>query len=80
MSNRTLIEINHDYVPEVCTVEMLSRLRLYLNCADRETAEALSDATHGAVRVISRRHHADKFHIDLKTDGFPATYYGKDAR
>lgn len=71
MSNRSLLEFNHDYAHEIKSEPdaFLKALRHYLNCAERETAGGLE---RFGVRRISMRHHADKFYIDEGEDGFPA--------
>lgn len=56
MSIRTLIELNHDYGPDICKPELIGLLRRVINCAGRAEHEALEDGTHGGIRVISTRH------------------------
>lgn len=75
MSIRTLIEINHDYGRDICKPELLGLLQRAINCAGRDEHQALEDGTHGGVRVIATRHHADPFWIREGTDGFPAKSY-----
>lgn len=70
MSNRTLIEINHDFRPDD-DPRFLPALRRYLNSGCRETAEALEPF---GVRVISMRHHSGKFIVDGDPDGFPVQH------
>jgi hypothetical protein len=70
MSNRTLIEINHDLCHRLDD-NFVPTLNRYLRSASRETAEALG--LHG-VRVISMRHHSGKFIIDGTPDGFPVRH------
>lgn len=71
MSNRTLIELNHDYADAMEKAEFHAALQRYLSCADRETADALS--RFGA-RVVGMRHHSDKFVVDADAEGFPPHY------
>jgi hypothetical protein len=68
MSNRSLIEINHDFAGEIGSDTFRAALRRYLNSADRETAEALEPF---GVRVIGLRHHSNKFIVSGVPDGFP---------
>lgn len=76
MSNRTLIEINHDYEGRMGDgfIEALGR---YLRSASRESAEALE--RYGA-RVIGMRHHSGKFILDGTPDGFPPQYLTRAAQ
>jgi len=67
---RTLIEINHDYAYDV-THGLIPVLQRYLASGSRDDAEALE---RFGVRVIGMRHHADKFVISAKADGFPPQY------
>lgn len=46
MSIRTLIEINHDYGPEICTPALIHLLARAINCAGRDEHEALEAGTH----------------------------------
>lgn len=73
MSNRTLIEINHDYP---ITDEMVKALQIYLRSANRQTADALHP--HG-VTVIGMRHHSGNFILDGEPDGFPVRYLPRAA-
>lgn len=63
MSNRTLIEINHDLTGKIdrypsIFVEALVR---YLNSAGPDTA---NDLREFGIRVFGMRHHSDAFSID----------------
>lgn len=60
MSNRTLIEINHDYAKELRTPAFLEALALYVNGADSESRKRLE---RFGVRVFGMRHHSDGFEI-----------------
>ncbi len=62
MSNRTLIEINHDYAHKIeGNQESFCRaLGLYLNSGNRENADQLE---RYGVRVFGMRHHSDGFSI-----------------
>ena len=80
MSNRTLIEINHDCAHDIERGKdtFMYLLGLWLRCGDREAREALAD--DWGVRIISQRHHSDKFFIDEREDGFPAKYIDRAAQ
>lgn len=67
MSNRTLIEINHDYAGRLDD-EFLKRLGYYLGNGNRETAAELE---HYGIRVIGMRHHTGNYVIEGRPDGFP---------
>jgi hypothetical protein len=71
VSNRTLIEINHDFCHALDHPKFLRDLRRYLNSASRETADALE---RYGVRVIGMRHHSGNFVLDGEPDGFPVQY------
>lgn len=60
MSNRTLIEINHDYARELRTPAFLDALALYVKSASPETRERLE---RFGVRVFGMRHHSDGFTV-----------------
>jgi hypothetical protein len=70
MSNRTLIEINHD-LPFGDT-GLLVALERYRCSASREAADHLF--THYGVKVIGMRHHSGNFILDGEPDGFPVSY------
>lgn len=70
MSMRTLIELNHDY-DWFDNLEAVAWLRRYRASGSREDAEALE---RFGIKVIGMRHHADKFIIDGRADGFPPHY------
>ena len=70
MSIRTLVELNHDY-DWFDTPEALAWLSRYRASGAKEDADALA---RFGVKVIGIRHHADKFIIDGKADGFPPQY------
>lgn len=64
MSQRTLIEINHDYtgVIDLATTGAFEAAMLrYLRSADSETARELEKY---GIRVFGRRHHSDGFSIE----------------
>jgi hypothetical protein len=79
MSIRSLLEFNHDYAHEIQAEPeaFLAALRRYQNCAEHEAAEELE---RFGVRRVSVRHHADKFFIDEREDGFPAKYINRSER
>ena len=63
MSNRTLIEINHDFTGEIDkapTGSLENALLRYLRSADKQNAEALEQF---GIRVFGMRHHSDPFSI-----------------
>jgi hypothetical protein len=65
MSNRSLLEFNHDYAHDIADdpegfVRALGR---YLACADMETSSALE---RYGVRRVSIRHHSEKFYIEKR--------------
>jgi hypothetical protein len=70
MSNRTLIEINHDFASDL-TPGFVAELQFYLRSASREAAEALE---RYGVKVIGMRHHSGNFILDGTPDGFPVQY------
>jgi hypothetical protein len=70
MSNRTLIEINHDFAGELGD-EFLQCLGYYLRSANRENADWLK---RFGVTVIGMRHHSGNFILDGQPDGFPVQY------
>lgn len=74
MSQRTLIEINHDFSvrDRPGLLEALSR---YLASGSRDDAEMLE---LWGWHVISRRHHADQFYVRSEEDGFPVKYIEPD--
>lgn len=70
MSNRTLIEINHDRLPEMGD-DFLQALQRYVRSANWETA---ADLDRYGVHVIGMRHHSGNFIIDGTPDGFPVQH------
>jgi len=66
MSNRSLLEFNHDFRADP---EMIPALQRYLSSASRETAEALE---RFGVKVVGMRHHTQNWIIDGRAEGFPA--------
>lgn len=70
MSNRSLIEFNHDFAGDL-SVEFVAALRRYLNSASRESAEGLE---RYGVRVVGMRHHSSSYVMDGTPDGFPPQY------
>lgn len=64
MSNRTLIEINHDYARELRTPDFLDALGLYVNSAGPEEVKALE---RFGIRVFGMRHHSDAFTLKWGT-------------
>lgn len=67
MSNRSLIEINHDFTGELGD-EFLQALRYYLSSGSREDATWLK---RFGVHVISMRHHSGRYYVEPTTGGFP---------
>lgn len=67
MSNRTLLEINHDHWMELCRPGFVHDLIQYLASGDANNAERL--AKYG-ITFIAMRHHSNDFHIPPGTDGF----------
>lgn len=64
MSNRSLIEINHDYVGTIDKAregEFERALLRYLRSADTDSAANLE---RFGVRVFGMRHHSDGFNIE----------------
>lgn len=72
MSNRTLIELNHDCAPELASDEFIRALGRYLCSPGSETRAELE--MFGA-RVVSFRHHSDRFYIHQDAEGFPAILF-----
>ncbi len=70
MSIRTLIEINHDYAHKV-TLDVVPFLQQYLASGAKDDAARLE---RFGIKVVGMRHHADKFVIDARADGFPPKY------
>lgn len=71
MSNRTLIEINHDFSTEANSVGLLDNLVCYLRSPSRENA---ADLERFGIKVIGMRHHSCNFILDGEPDGFPVQY------
>lgn len=69
VSNRTLIEINHDMVSE--DTGMAVALARYARSASRENAERLRQY---GLQVIGMRHHTGNFILDGEPNGFPVSY------
>lgn len=70
MSNRSLIEINHDFAGDLGADFMLA-LGRYLRSADSRNATELE---RWGVTVVGMRHHSEKFVIDGRAEGFPPRY------
>jgi hypothetical protein len=70
MSNRSLLEFNHDCTGDLDASFVLALVR-YLRSADRQTAQELE---RWGVHVVGMRHHSEKFVIDGRADGFPPHY------
>lgn len=71
MSNRTLIEINHDYshaIDRAGTGDFERTLLRYLRSASPEHAQALE---RYGVRVFGMRHHSDGFEVRWGTHATP---------
>lgn len=58
MSNRTLIELNHDYWDRIARNpdEFIIALILYLGSGDKETSDKLS---RYGLRIIGMKHHSE---------------------
>ena len=61
MSNRSLIEINHDFAKALNTPAFLDALAMYVNSASREHRAALLPF---GVKVFGMRHHSEDYHIE----------------
>lgn len=68
MSNRTLIEINHDRYRDLNTPAFLDALALYIRSADKDSRKALEEF---GVRVFGMRHHSDSFEVRWGTHAKP---------
>lgn len=77
MSNRTLIEINHDCAHELRTPGFLDALGLYINSASPETREALEQF---GVRVFGMRHHSEGFSVRWGTHATPIEEQDSETR
>ncbi len=60
MSNRTLIEINHDYATELGSAQFVEALARYVRSGSIVDAAELE---HYGVRVFGMRHHSEGFNI-----------------
>lgn len=69
MSNRTLIEINHDYTSEMGG-RFLIALVQYMRSGSMSSGN--EDLEEFGVRIISQRHHSEKYHIPPNAPGFEA--------
>lgn len=70
MSNRSLIEFNHDFTGDL-GFEFINELRRYMASSSRTTAERLE---RYGVRVLGMRHHSGNFILDGTPDGFPVQH------
>lgn len=70
MSNRTLIEINHDFASTLGEA-FLEALGGYLRSASRDNATVLEQF---GVRVLGTRHHSASYVLVGTPDGFPPQY------
>ena len=70
MSNRSLIEINHDFAGELGD-EFLQCLGYYLKSGSQEDADWLK---RFGVRVIGMRHHSGSYALRGTPEGFPPQY------
>jgi len=66
MSNRTIIEFNHDFFDRIISQEFLKWMALYLRSCDETAKEQLSIL--GAT-VHGTRHHSDKPWAETIKDG-----------
>lgn len=71
MSNRSLIEINHDFCSDLGDPMFVRALQRYLRSASRENADGLRP---WGARVVGMRHHSTNFIIDGTPDGFPVMH------
>lgn len=60
MSTRTLIEVNHDFIPEA--IERLTELLKELGHASERDLQAKYNGIRG-VRVYAQRHHSGQFYL-----------------
>ena len=72
MSNRTLIEINHDYWAHIDARprDFIETLQSYLSGGSGRASEALE---RYGIRVITLRHHSENFNIPDGAEGFART-------
>lgn len=70
MSNRTLIEINHDYAGDIDDnhVHFVARLLSYLRGGGEHNKEELE---RYGVRVFGTRHHSEGFNVHWGTHAKP---------
>lgn len=70
MSNRSLIEINHDHWDAIKhdPDQFVRCLIRYLHSGSRETGKALEGF---GVKVIGMRHHSENFIVEANAEGFP---------
>lgn len=67
MSNRTIIEINHDCYSKINSVGFLDAIASYINSGSREDAD---DLERFGVRVFGMRHHSDPFSVTVSGQTF----------
>lgn len=80
MSQRSLIEINHDNTGAIERDPAMFIRALSQYLASGLVRERDPVLERFGVRVISRRHHSDKFYVSAKTDGFPSKLPYEEAR
>lgn len=73
MSNRSLIEINHDCTGDIGrhADRVVALLTRYLSSASKDHAQALE---FYGIRVIGMRHHSGNFIVEGEPDGFPVQH------
>ncbi len=62
MSNRTIVELNHDHSYRMNSHDFLTALSRYLGSGSEEDADHLKSF---GVRVFGMRHHSDPFSVTL---------------
>lgn len=62
MSNRTIVELNHDNAYKMDSRNFLTALSRYLGSGSQEDADRLESF---GIRVFGMRHHSDPFSVTL---------------
>lgn len=75
MSNRTLIEINHDYGRQLNTPDFWDALANYIRSAGPEERKELA---RFGVRVFGMRHHSEGFKVQWGTHALPISEEDSD--
>ncbi len=66
MSNRSIIEFNHDYAPRISSSEFTYWMTLWLNSCDEHAKEMLEMM---GVKIHGVSHHSDKPWAEVIRDG-----------